>query len=157
MLDSLHQKTMGKRLLIMGIGNRLRGDDAIGPLVVDHLQGKVIADLLDAGDVPENYLGVIESFRPETILVVDAVDFGGQPGDVAMLNLDQLSNLALSTHNCSLHLLFKALQLEPPPDVLLLAIQPTNIIFGESLSVPVAETLDMLTQILSYDVMAVVA
>lgn len=148
MLDSLHQKIMGKRFLIMGIGNRLRGDDAIGPLLIDRLQGKVIADLLDAGDVPENYLGVIESARPETILVADAVDFGAQPGEVALFSLDQLSNITVSTHNASLQLLFKALQLDPPPDVLLLAVQPADIIFGEPLSLPVMETLNMLARIL---------
>jgi hydrogenase 3 maturation protease len=155
-LDSLRQKIMGKRLLIMGIGNRLRGDDAVGPLLMDRLQGKVIADVLDAGDVPENYLGVIESVRPQIILVADAVDFGGRPGEAALFSLDQLSNVTVSTHNASLHLLFKVLQLEPPPDVLLLAIQPTNIVFGEFLSTPVAETLDMLTQILSHDVMVAI-
>jgi hydrogenase 3 maturation protease len=148
MLDSLHQKIMGKRLLIMGVGNRLRGDDAIGPLLMDRLQSNVIADLLDAGDVPENYLGVIESASPEIILVVDAVNFGAQPGEVALFSLDQLSNMTVSTHNASLHLLFKALQLDPPPDVLLLAIQPANLIFGEPLSSPVMETLDMLARIL---------
>ena len=148
MLDSLHQKIMGKRLLIMGIGNRLRGDDAIGPLLIDRLQGNVTADVLDAGDVPENYLGVIESFRPEIILMVDAVDFGGKPGEVAWFSLDQLSNVTFGTHNASLHLLFKALQLDPPPEVFLLAIQPAHIIFQASLSAPVVETLDLLEKII---------
>jgi len=147
--DSLRQKITGKHLLIMGIGNRMRGDDAVGPLLMDRLRGKVVANVLDAGDVPENYLGVIESINPEIILVVDAVNFGGQPGEVALFSLDQLSNVTVSTHNASLHLLFRVLQLAPPPDVLLLAIQPANIIFGEPLSPPVMETLDMLARILS--------
>lgn len=151
MLNTLNQKMDGKRFLIMGIGNRLRGDDAIGPLVIDGLRGKVNADLIDAGDVPENYLGVIEFARPEVILIADAVDFGGQPGEVATFNIDQLSSMSVSTHNASLHLLFKVLQLDPPPDVLLLGIQPANIVFGAPLSAPVMEALNTLVRILSFD------
>jgi len=149
-LDSLLRKIKGKRLLIMGIGNRLRGDDAVGSLLIDRLEGKVNAELLDASDVPENYLGVIESASPEIILVVDAVNFGGKPGEVSLFILDQLADTAVSTHNTSLSLLFKVLQINPPPEVFLLAIQPANITLGESLSAPVIETLDMLARLLSY-------
>ncbi len=149
MLDTIRQKIKGKRLLIMGIGNRLRSDDAIGPLLIDRLQGKVTAKLLDAGDVSENYLGVIESVQPEIILVADAVDFGGRPGEMVLLGLDQLSKANSTTHSSSLHLLFKALQLDPLPEILIIAIQPANIDFGESISPPVNETLEAVARILS--------
>jgi len=149
MLDTLRQKIKGERLLIMGIGNRLRGDDAVGSLLIDRLQGRVGAQLLDAGDVPENYLGAIESARPGIILVADAVDFGGRPGEVTLLGLDQLSKANLTTHSSSLHLAFKALQLEPFPEIMVVAVQPENLDFGRGLSPPVTETLEALVHILS--------
>jgi hydrogenase 3 maturation protease len=151
-LDSLLRKIKGKRLLIMGIGNRLRGDDAFGPLLIDRLEGHVTAQLLDAGDVPENYLGVVESARPEIILVVDAVNSGGKAGEVSLFVLDQLANTSVSTHNASLSLFFKVLQIDPPPEILLLAIQPANITLGEPLSKPVSATLSLLTKVLTQSV-----
>ena len=46
----LSRRLKGKVLLI-GTGNTLRGDDGIGPALIGLLEGKVKASLLDADDV----------------------------------------------------------------------------------------------------------
>src|SRR5574342_1091615 len=70
MFAELRARLEGKRVLILGVGNRLRGDDAVGPLLVEHLQGKVDIPLIDAGEVPENYLGPIEESGADMNIIV---------------------------------------------------------------------------------------
>lgn len=144
LLEQLRQRTSGRRLLILGIGNRLRADDGFGPMLIDRLQGNTETFLLDAGDVPENYLGVIEAAAPEVVLVVDAVDLGAQPGDVALIEIDQLSETTSSTHNASLSLLFKVLKV---PDVFIIAVQPRTTAFGAPISQPVVGALQVLEKL----------
>ncbi len=61
MLDTLAIKLPGKRTVILGVGNPLHGDDAIGPNLVDRLRGRLEATLINAGEVPENYLSTIRA------------------------------------------------------------------------------------------------
>jgi len=59
---------------VLGIGNPLRGDDAVGLRIIQNLMGKVPDDvlLLECEMVPENYLSKIEQFKPTHVLMVDA-------------------------------------------------------------------------------------
>ena len=106
------------RLAVVGIGQRLRGDDGVGPAVVGRLAG-LLPDasllLLDAGHAPENCLGPIIRFRPDVILLIDAARGG-------------------STHTLSLAMLAGYLAAESGAAVHILGIEPANVAFGEGLS-----------------------
>ena len=70
------------KIAVCGIGNRLRGDDAAGPLVIDMLAQSFPAEnvlLLDCGTVPERFTSKIVSFSPDMLIIVDAVDMAGPP------------------------------------------------------------------------------
>ena len=149
MLTELQSSLKGKRILLLGVGNRLRGDDAVGSLLIERLQGKVDIPMIDAGDVPENYLGPIEESGAELVLVVDAADMGAHPGDVALFDIEQVQGLSVSTHTANLGLLFQVIPPETRPEVLLLGIQPGNLEFGEGLSEPVRATLESLAGMLA--------
>ncbi|MBN1449551.1 MAG: hydrogenase 3 maturation endopeptidase HyCI [Anaerolineales bacterium] len=148
MLAELSSRLAGKRVLVLGVGNRLRGDDAVGPLLVDHLQGKVNVPLIDAGDVPENYLGPIEESGADLVLVLDATDLGAKVGDAAIFDIEQIQGKSISTHTANLGLLFKVMPPETRPQVIVLGIQPGNIEFGQGLSDPVRATMENLTVML---------
>jgi hypothetical protein len=64
--DEPKHRLKGKVLLI-GIENPLRGDDASGPALIEVLANRVSSDLLDAGEVPESYVGRILEARADTI------------------------------------------------------------------------------------------
>ena len=49
----------GSRTVVLGVGNTLKGDDGVGPLVCERLAGKISATVIDAGTVPENHIGPI--------------------------------------------------------------------------------------------------
>ena len=148
MLAELNSYFEGKRILLMGVGNRLRGDDAVGPLLVERLQGQVDFPLLDAGDVPENYLGPIEDAKAELVLIVDAVEMGTKVGETAIFDIEQVQNTSVSTHTANLGLLFKVIPPERRPQVIMLGIQPGNMEFGQGLTMSVHKTLEGLVKML---------
>ena len=45
---------------------------------------------LDCGDRPEDFTGDIARQRPDTVLIADAVEMGASPGDVALLEAEDL-------------------------------------------------------------------
>lgn len=118
----------------MGIGNRLRGDDGFGPAVAEKLEGRVRAAVVNAGNAPENHLGVIAGHKPDVVLLVDAADFGGGPGDVVLLDVDELSTTSFSTHMPALSLMKTYLAAERDVPVVVLAAQPGSTDLGESMS-----------------------
>jgi hydrogenase 3 maturation protease len=142
MIDELVARIADKKVLLLGVGNRLRGDDGVGSYLIKRLQKKVKATLIDAGDVPENYIGPIESSGADLVLVVDAADFGAAPGEIALIEMEQLKDFRVSTHTANLSLLFKVIPKERRPDALLVAIQPGSMETGRGLSDPVRESLD---------------
>ena len=148
MLAELQSYLEGKRILLLGVGNRLRGDDAVGSLLIERLKGKVDIPLIDAGDVPENYLGPIEDSGAELVLVVDASDMGAKVGDVAIFDIEQVKGKSVSTHTANLSLLFQVIPPEKRPQVIMLGIQPGNTEFGQGLSDPVRATMESLVELL---------
>jgi len=143
----LQDRIYRKRVVILGVGNTLRGDDGVGPALIERLQGKVNATLIDAGEVPENFIGPIEAAQPQSIIFIDAADIGADAGDVAVLEIDQVAEIGLTTHNASLALLARLLQSSTQADVFLLAIQPEAIVFGTPLSACVTQTLQTLAEL----------
>jgi hydrogenase 3 maturation protease len=125
------------RRVIVGVGNRLRGDDAIGCIVIDELAGTEGVDLIDAGTAPENYIEPVTGLGPSHILFVDACDFGGSPGECRLFDRNQVAELAyglMSTHTLPIHLTVEMLAQETRADIRLLGIQPEGIELGSDLS-----------------------
>lgn len=150
MIQELRHRIRDKRLVIVGVGNSLRGDDGLGPALVKRLQDKASAVLVDAGDVPENYLGVIQAAQPQAVLLVDAVDLGGEPGDCGLIEIDQLGGTSTTTHNASLALAAHVMQADTGADVFVLGIQPERRTFGEGLSASVKLTLDYMERVFGF-------
>lgn len=145
MLEALRDRLEGKRVVVLGVGNPMRGDDGIGPCLADRLQGNVSATVVNAGDVPENYLGPVAASRPEVVVIVDAAELGAAPGEIAIVEVNELAGrAALSTHNASLRLFIKVLQSEIQTDVFLLGVQPASMAFGAPMSQVVVAALHLL-------------
>lgn len=144
LLDHLKLHLKGK-VVILGIGNTLRSDDGAGSLLADRIKDKVAYIVYDSAVSPENYLGKIIKDNPQTIVIIDAVDFGGKPGEFRMVEAEDIQTVNLfSTHNASISLTINYLQDHLKTDIIMLIIQPKSIVFGGSLSREVEETLDKL-------------
>jgi len=150
--DELRRRLKGKVLLI-GVGNALRGDDGAGPAVIELLEGKVAAGLLDAGEVPESYSGRILAEEADAIVLIDAADFGAVPGDLAVLEIEDMAGCSLSTHQIPLDLFFRYLKGRGHADLFALGIQAESIGLGESMSAAVLNSVHALAALLK-DVLA---
>lgn len=126
--------------LLIGIGNRLRKDDAAGLMVISRLKRKKVkkAILMDCGTAPENFTGEIKRLKPTHIIFFDAVEMGKDPGTYAIINEDVICAGSISTHKQSLKILFRILK-EGIPNVkiMLVGIQPKSLEFGKKLTRPV--------------------
>jgi coenzyme F420 hydrogenase subunit delta len=85
-----------KRILILGCGNRLFGDDGFGPAVIDHLCSHYeIPDdvyVMDVGTGVRKLLFTLALSErlPEEILIIDAVDKGRAPGELFEIPLEEI-------------------------------------------------------------------
>ena len=134
---------------IIGMGNIMRGDDGCGPKLIENLKKrKLNAHLFDCGTVPENYIFPILSTSCDTIILVDAADFGGAAGSIKVLSLDKISGAGLSTHNSSIRLFTDLLMTgKDNLNIFAVSIQPKGIAFGEYLSDEVRSGIDILADI----------
>jgi hydrogenase 3 maturation protease len=124
----------GHRAAVLGVGSRLRADDGFGPLVVDLLQGMADCDLLDCGNAPENFAGKIRDMAPGVVLVADAADFGGEAGELRLVEGESSGASGLSTHAAGLNMLFGYLEAECGAKGWLLACQPEGVELGGEMS-----------------------
>lgn len=125
-----------KRVLILGVGNMLFGDDGFGPAAADYLlkNCKIPEDVyvmdvgIGAGDVL--FTVALSQEKPEKIIVLDAVDVKRKPGEIFELSIDDLP--ANKITDFSLHLfpatnLLKELRDQMSVDVVILACQAERI------------------------------
>jgi len=128
---------VGSNIAILGIGNELRRDDAVGLAVVDRLSFFVDDPsivLLNCQNVPENFTGYVKRFRPTCVVLIDAADFGAVPGNARIFQLNDLESPEITTHRASLTMLGAYLQSETNSSVFVIGIQPADCDFGSGLS-----------------------
>ena len=84
------------RVLILGVGNVLFGNDGFGPEVIDHLTRHCAipedVDILDVGTGARKVLFTVSlsETRPQEIVIVDAVDWGQEIGSVSEISVESL-------------------------------------------------------------------
>ena len=135
-------------ICLLGIGNRYWHDDGVGSCIAEALGSCKEFDVIDAGFIPENHLETVAGKNPDTILMVDATDFGGAPGEARLLHPDKVAYSGISTHAGSLQMLAEYLRARTQARIAVLAIQPADTSAGEGLSPAVSITLRDLLEIL---------
>jgi len=124
-------------IVILCVGNEERGDDAFGPYVAKRLKRtreRGVVEVIDCGTVPENFTDVIRKIGPTHVIIVDAVDFKGSPGDIILSFEPAFEGVSVSTHKPSLTLLTKYIQSDIGSKIILLGVQPKSIEWGSSMS-----------------------
>lgn len=144
-LQTLRGELKGK-IVLLGVGNRIRGDDAAGPQLIEILKKRLLDTgkeifLFDGGELPEDYLVPIANLKPNLVIIVDVVDFGSRPGSIKLFPIRQIPQGSFSTHRLSLRFLGSYLEKETQAKIYLLGIQPKSIKLGEKLSLEVKKTL----------------
>jgi hydrogenase 3 maturation protease len=136
--------------IILGIGNILKGDDGVGPLVCQRLTtAKVSAELIDAGTVPENYIQRIIKKAPRNLIVIDAIDFGADAGTMKIFKPEQLNSHVISTHTLSPRLFVDLIRRGIQVDVYFVGVQPAQTQLGRSVSDSVSRAIEKLSAVLA--------
>ncbi len=132
--------------VLMGIGNEMRGDDGIGVYVAKNFK-KEGWKVIVAGQVPEDFTGEIKRLKPEKLVLVDAALMGLDPGEIRIVPVEKISDVAFSTHGMPLSFFISYLK-GFVGKIVLIGIQPERLEFGESLSENVIEAGKRLIEII---------
>lgn len=135
-------------LVVLGIGNVLRGDDGVGVHVVRALQARLATgdlelppvELVDAGTTGLALLPRIHGSR--ALLLVDALDLGAAPGTILVLRGEEIPGMDSGTEafrRTGVADLLATARLSGalPAAVALVGVQPLGIASGVELSPPV--------------------
>jgi len=136
-----------EKIVVVGVGNRMRGDDALGLVLLDALKG-VFSHLIDAGTTPEEYLSIIKRRNPEVIIFLDAIERDLPPGTICIIERDDILPQHECSHHLSLDILLQYLALETGADVFIIGITVETIspVFG--LSSEVKESISICADII---------
>lgn len=143
---------MQSMTLILGLGNPLRGDDGIGPRVIEEVMRRGLPEgvsSLDGGTAGLDLLNVLEGWK--RVVVVDAADVGREPGQFLRFTPDQ-ARLVEAEDSFSLHHagLGEVLALadvlgQTLPELTIFGVQPARVGWGQGLSPVVVAALPALT------------
>lgn len=134
-----------RKILFVGIGNVLRQDDGAGVYISTRIRETENVKVLTPEVSIENYIGKINSTDHDTLVVIDCVDMNRPAGSFDLIPVEQVSDLTFNTHNISLKKLSGFFRNE----LLILAIQPETIAFGENLSYIVHESCDKIIEFIN--------
>lgn len=115
MEDMRDPESVTPRILVAGIGNRLRGDDGFGPRVVDLLLSRKLPDGVEARDFGTAGLTIATELSDyDAAIFLDSAEFEGEPGSLQRsyleveAGIDDSSELArLTLHEVGLEGLLK--------------------------------------------------
>lgn len=113
------------RVVILTVGNIFRRDDGVGCIISEKFRERGIP-VIEGGEVPENYLEKVLRYDPETVLLIDAVDFNGRPGEVRIFEKDDILHQDFSTHGVSLKVSMEYLKERGVRIARLIGIQPQD-------------------------------
>ncbi len=139
----------GKKTVVLGIGQPDHGDDGVGPLLAEKIGDRANLVSLVCDELPENHTAAVIEQKPQVVLLLDAVDFNGRPGQVVLLQAEDLGPVHCSAHHASLQPLMQYLAAATGAQIRLLGIQPEKTTAGTGLCASVQETVEMLQALLS--------
>jgi hydrogenase maturation protease len=142
------------RVVVLGLGNLLMGDDGVGVFALAELAGDPRlppgARLLDGGTLGLSLLPYVQS-APDLILI-DAVRGDGPPGDLVRLEGDEVPGAVLerlSVHQVGVADLVAGARLLGgwPERIVLCGVVPESIELGVELSPPVRAAVPALIEL----------
>ncbi len=130
--------------VVLGLGNALRGDDGVGPAVIEWLDQQALPAQVETVDGGTAGLDIVSTLMGrERAIIVDAAEVGQAPGEWVRFTLDvarlKENDTALSLHSAGLA---EALALGAalnvlPPTIIFYGVQPQSLNWSAQLSAAV--------------------
>ena len=147
MYSELASKLEGD-VLVVGVGDEDHGDDGAGPRITRLLADAGVQGVIQSGASPEVDTWKMREAKPDTLLFIDAVDFGGEPGNLALLEPEELRSDGFDTHRAPLKLTMEYLERELDCHCLVLAVQPKDVRQGAPMCEEVTSAVEYLETML---------
>ena len=147
------EKGPRERILVLGVGNLLMGDDGVGIHAVGELLKRALppgVDVVDGGTAGLDLLRVMEGYAK--VLIIDAVDAGQEPGAILRFTPEdittQVVDFAVSLHQTEV---LKVLELatclgQSLPPIVVYGVQLREMAWGTELSPAVQDQLTPLVE-----------
>ncbi|MDO4590058.1 MAG: hydrogenase maturation peptidase HycI [Slackia sp.] len=132
------------RKVLFTVGSVLRGDDAAGPMLAKMFEERPVEGwtVIDGGQTPEDDIATVRRMRPDTLVLVDAACMGLDPGDVRIVDAEDVAqDFLITTHSLPITFLLGELQ-QACGEVVFLGIQPAGLGFFDPLSMPVRRAIE---------------
>jgi hydrogenase 3 maturation protease len=141
------------RVALLGAGSSLMADDAAGVMITDALIERFGEEpgrfrVFSGGTAPECFTGEIKRFRADHVVIIDAADFGGQPGEVSAIDPAVVNGVSFSTHMLPLKVMLDYLNKELGCKTTIIGIQPRCLEFGGEMTGEVKESVDAIIEAL---------
>jgi hydrogenase maturation protease len=142
-----------RRVLVLGVGNLLMGDEGVGVHAVRALMERPLpphVDVVDGGTAGPELLHFVEGY--DRVLIIDAVEAGEEPGAILRFTpqdvTSQAGDLAISLHQTEvLEVLALAAYLgRDLPPIVIYGVQPEAMGWSTELSPTVQKRLDALLE-----------
>ncbi len=146
-------------VVVIGVGNRMMSDDAVGPLVIDRLVGRLpepVALVESVGDATH----LLDTWRDARLaVVVDAVVSGGVPG--AVHRIDGKAGFPSTWRSASTHLIgvVEAVELGDavdmlPDELIVFGIEIDRVEAGVTLTTEVAAAVEQVADLVVEEIAA---
>jgi hydrogenase maturation protease len=140
------------KIAVIGLGNSLRRDDGIGVIILASLLNnykRPAIDYLNFGIASFDLIHRLESY--DISLLIDGINAGLSAGQLKIFGIEEISFVKkkgiLSSHELNLKEIFRlARNLELKTKIYVAGIQVQDVSFGESLSEPLKNNLEIITE-----------
>jgi hydrogenase maturation protease len=142
-------------LKVIGLGNIIRGDDGIGPVVIEELEknGHLLpVHLCDAGSDAFTVLDHLLGSEP--VLIIDCARMGKKPGTVKKIvttDIERMpSDIGMSLHGYSLVGIWKIAQsMGVKKNLAIIGVEPDSIQFNSGLSEVVKKSIPVIIKMVA--------
>lgn len=146
------KKLLKDKTCLVGMGNYMRHDDAVGLYILDGIKCKAEKyglEIFSVEDIIESYVFDIASGNSSNVLLIDAVESDHEPGSIVFGLLDELKNefITVSSHKPDLAIVDKIFRLYNK-QTYLIGITVENIEYGYGISEKSTMSADFIKNIL---------
>ncbi len=148
-----------KRVVVVGVGNPLMGDDGVGQAVLERLKERLPewVELVDAGC--DSLDALLDAKDAELVVLVDAIDAQQPAGTLFRFSADTIRNSAVPSNRISLHqlslkecLALAELSGFDPEKLVVVGVQPAVVEPRMRLSDTIAEKLPDLINLVEQEI-----
>ena len=130
--------------LVLGIGNLLLGDEGVGVRIIEAIRERAMPEDVEAADGGTGGADLVDLMAGRRkVIIVDAAEFDGRPGDILRFTAADLSpreGIGLSLHDLGLAealTMMRRLGCEPE-EVVIFGVKPKDMSPGLDLTAEVA-------------------